>query len=471
MNLIKPFQALWNSVRVTCIAVGPFMGRRSVVTRILLRSEDPASNQPPRRAIWLEPTHNLLIVALDFPKSEAGDIIYKAIEGHYIDLHLDPRVDRVLIRWPLAPNPPERTQSTIFSGFSWYEPLKHSEVSARNQFGEDRTCLALTGAGDRVDTLVSKQLCDEASSKLRQMPPDHFDGIEEFFEKYLPGIRYSVFDQRPVQIVFPIPLNIEQGHDGSLTLSAPKGAAKANPTIVVHFKPQGPPLSLKAENDEPPWRWEIPWPKGAMTAKASLHYAGEEVGSIGLRRWPEATTIRAAMDCYFDPAHTQLKGALLGLESKAGKKGRASEKFEHACVRLMNLLGVPLIWYGGKWEPSGRNDGAGLAETKEERVVVLAECTAEKPEAKFSALHGRAQKLAERLQGEVTVLPVVFTQVDPAESVFDSAKEHGIALVGKEELNALFEMLSSVPGGEGALDYLSKLRAIDALKLVRFAAL
>lgn len=214
-----------------------------------------------------------------------------------------------------------------------------------------------------------------------------------------------------------------------------------------------------------------PWPKGSLTAKASLHYAEEEIGSISLRRWPGATTVRAAVDCYFDPEHERLKETLLGLGSTAGKKGKVSEPFEQACVRLMNLLGVPLIWYGGPWASSARNDGAGLADTKEERVVVLAECTAEKPDAKFSALKARAQKLADSLQDEAKVLPVVFTQVDAAESVLDSAKEHGIALVGKEELNTLLKMLSSVSVGEDALSYLSKLRAIDPFKLVKLNAL
>jgi hypothetical protein len=54
----------------------------------------------------------------------------------------------------------------------------------------------------------------------------------------------------------------------------------------------------------------------------------------------------------------------------------------------------------------------------------------EEPEAKFSALTGRAQELAQSLAGEAEVLPAVFTQVEPAESVFKAAADHGVVLVG-----------------------------------------
>jgi len=55
-----------------------------------------------------------------------------------------------------------------------------------------------------------------------------------------------------------------------------------------------------------------------------------------------------------------------------------------AVIRLMNLLEIPLVWYGKGALPR-RSDAAGLVDEKENRVVVLAECTVEKPEAKLSA--------------------------------------------------------------------------------------
>jgi hypothetical protein len=148
----------------------------------------------------------------------------------------------------------------------------------------------------------------------------------------------------------------------------------------------------------------------------------------------------------------------MGQNKEKSKDGTAQRAFEMAVVRLMNLLGIPLVWYGQGASPR-RSDAAGLVDKEEKRVVVLAECTLEKPEAKFSALKERAQELAESLAGEAEVLPVVFTQVDPPESVFETATDHGIALVGRNELNSLFEMLSATTRKGDALGLLNSMRS------------
>jgi hypothetical protein len=466
VKLIRPFQALWNSARVTCIAVGDPHERRSVNTRIVLREEELPKGQLFRSEMWIEPAPQVLIAVVDFPKSTANQILFKAIEKYEVDLETGSTVNRVLLRWPLPGNSADETQVPRLSGFSWHDPFRYEKTWARNRFGEDRTCLVLTGIGDFIHTVMPDQLCRDVGSKLLRDPP-HFDGMEELYERLLPGIGHGASDLRVFQVVFPLPLDMEQTEDGSLALRAPEVAVEGQMRIVVNFKPAGPPTPIQATHDTGKltgdgrtveWRCEILWPPGAESGKASLFYAGEEVSSIDLRRWPGAGTLRAAVDCYFDPDHKRLKEALLGLDKKDSRKAKASQTFEEATVRLMNLLGVPLIWYGGQWASSARNDAAGLLDKKEKRVVVLAECTAEKPETKFSALKDRAQKLAESVGGEAEVLPVVFTQVDPPESVFETAADHGVALVGRTELSSLFGMLSATTK-EHVLDFLNRLRS------------
>jgi hypothetical protein len=238
--------------------------------------------------------------------------------------------------------------------------------------------------------------------------------------------------------------------------------------IVVTFKPGGLPAvievadgnsELSDDGQAAVWRWPVLWQQGAASGKASLFYAGEEVSSIDLRRWAGAGTLRAAVDCYFDPDHKHLRRALFGENKKPGKEGGRSRAFEMAVVRLMVLLGIPLVWYG-EGEFHRRNDAAGLVVEKQKRVVVLVECTIEKPETKFSALNGRAQELAQSLTGEAEVLPAVFTQVEPPESVYESAADHGIALVGRNEIKSLFDMLSATPQKEDTLNFLDELRSL-----------
>ena len=229
-----------------------------------------------------------------------------------------------------------------------------------------------------------------------------------FTKPYYPGFGHGFSSsRRVVEVVFPLPLDLEQAEDGKLLLRAPHSSAEDQMKIVANFKPQGTAAPIHVTNDgsiptgngqTKEWHLEIPWPQGAESGKASLYYAEQEISTVALRRWVGAGTLRAALDCYFDPDHKRLKEGLLGHGQKTSNKAKASQPFEEACVRLMNLLDVPLIWYGEKWTSSGRNDGAGLVDKKEKRVVVLAECTSEKPEAKFVPLKERAQNFGEFLR-------------------------------------------------------------------------
>ncbi len=462
VKLIGPFQRLWNSARVTCIAVGAPAGRRGVATRIVLREEEMPKGQPFGEVMWLEPTPQVLIAVVDFPKSTASQILFRAIEKYEVNLETGSRLDCVLFRWPLPGTQPQR-----LADFSWFEPFRHEAPYTRNQFGENRTCLALSGTGGYTRDIMSADLRREVSSKLRLHPP-HFDGIEALYEKLLPGLS-PAFDSAltVIQVVFPLPLDIEQTEAGRLALRAPKSALEEKMQIIVNFRPPRPAIGIQVTHQgaEPirdgqaaAWGWEIPWPKGAESGKASLFYAEEEITSIDLRRWPGAGTLRASIDCYFDPDRKHLQEALFGQKKKGKNAGEASRAFEMAVVRLMNLLGIPLVSYSKGASPR-RSDAAGLVDQKEKRVVVLAECTLEKPEAKFSALNDRAHDLAQLVGGEAKLLPVVFTQVDPPKSVFETATDHGVALVGRTELSSLFEMLPATTR-EDVLDFLNRLRSV-----------
>src|SRR5271157_4372104 len=101
VKLIEPFQGLWNSARVTCVAVGDPYERKSVATRIVLREETFPKGQPYRQVRWLEPIPEVLIAEVDFPKDAVRQILFKAIEKYEVDIGTGTTVDRVLFRWPL----------------------------------------------------------------------------------------------------------------------------------------------------------------------------------------------------------------------------------------------------------------------------------------------------------------------------------------------------------------------------------
>lgn len=472
IELIRPYNALWNSMRVTCVAVGPAGERKSITTRFVLREEVLPKGQAVRRLNWLEPTPEFLVSVVDFPKTLATQMLFKAVEKYHIDLETDSDFERVLITWPLAGSTTDEVGRTQFSSFSWHEPHRLGNRWAGNQFGEDRTCMVLTGTGDRIHNITPSDLYRRVSSKLRLHPP-RFDGIDALYKKLLPGVRHEFSDQATFEAVFPLPLDLSQTEDGSLDLRAPAVAGQRKMQVIINFRPDGVAPAVPLSSGGPgsttgeeliQWTWPIPWPKGAESGKASLFYDGDEVSDIDLRRWP-AGNLRAAVDCYFDPEHKLLRDALVGGSHNSRKRG-ASQAFEMAVVRLMNILGIPLVWYG-KGVADGRNDAAGLVERKEQRIVILAECTTEKPEAKFSALRDRAQRLAESLGGEAEMIPVVFTQVDPPRSVFEAAADHDIALVGRTELATLFDMLSVTAREQDPLGFLKRLMSSFQLTIYK----
>ena len=181
-KLVKPFLALWNSARVTCVAVGIPLERKSVATRIVLQPEELPKGAPFRQATWLEPTAHVLVVVMDFPKAIASQVLFKAIEKYQVDLENSSTLDRVLLKWALSDA--ERARQ---SDFNWYEPKQYGRAAAK-EFGEDRTCLALIGSGGCIGEVMPDELRQEIISKLHLNPP-HFDGVEGLYETLLPGVR------------------------------------------------------------------------------------------------------------------------------------------------------------------------------------------------------------------------------------------------------------------------------------------
>lgn len=105
-------------------------------------------------------------------------------------------------------------------------------------------------------------------------------------------------------------------------------------------------------------------------------------------------------------------------------------------VRLLNVLGIPAIWYG-KIVDSDRADAAAVIQAGDSTVLLLIECTREKPREKFSALSTRADQVRRSLQIKAEVLPVVFTAAGVVESDITQAGEHDIGLDRRKRIGAV----------------------------------
>jgi hypothetical protein len=145
------------------------------------------------------------------------------------------------------------------------------------------------------------------------------------------------------------------------------------------------------------------------------------------------------VDSYFDPETQLLKEALSG-DGQRLKGQNRSEAFEQGIVRLLTLGGVPVTWHGAIRQ-SGRPDLAGYCEIPGRRLVLIGECTLEKPSAKLDALKSRLRDVRLLAGDAVEILPVVFAACDPIESDYVSAANEGIAIVGKNEIAWLLQLI------------------------------
>jgi hypothetical protein len=102
-------------------------------------------------------------------------------------------------------------------------------------------------------------------------------------------------------------------------------------------------------------------------------------------------------------------------------------------VRLLNILGIPAIWYGKIVGPD-RADGASVIETDHSISLLLIECVRQKPDEKFSELAARARHLRTELKIAVEVVPVVFTPAQTVESEIAAAIQYGVGLIGSDEI-------------------------------------
>jgi hypothetical protein len=438
---IEPYKDLWQSVRITCLAVLHDEVWISPGVRVLLRESPPISTR-----IFI-PVAGFVAIVKDFPMPELGIILSRMILEGFVPTEEGTEIRKVYLN-RLRANLTPGSASTI----GWFGPTPKQRQDALREFHIDRNCIFASAWGDRIAEVMDAELLDKLNSKLRLGDPS-YDGLEALARELLPGTNMIDPTPTPIQIVAPLPFDLEYADSSKLIVRAPQQAADGTLNVRCFFLPKGGTLSqivdLKADQAESSsWETTITWPKESERAKIMLFFREQEVGTVEVNRWKDSGNLRAVIDSYFDPQHERLKKSLLKPENKK------PEPFETAVVRLFNVYGIPLVWYGS-CSVGGRPDIAGvLLSTETPKLVLVGECTREKPTSKFSGLAERARELESACEGEAEVLPVVFTQAQTTESERQHAAEHGISLLGHRELEYLFGLVKNAPTANAIVQFL-----------------
>jgi hypothetical protein len=104
-----------------------------------------------------------------------------------------------------------------------------------------------------------------------------------------------------------------------------------------------------------------------------------------------------------------------------------------------------------------KSDLAAMFESHGKRIVVLGECTVQKPSAKFTVILTRAKHLEAILDRQAIVIPAVFTNAEISSADRTQARQDGISLVGREELNTLQSMIGDCTPAPEVIGYLERL--------------
>jgi hypothetical protein len=295
----------------------------------------------------------------------------------------------------------------------------------------------------QIGTLPDGARCvEKASEQLRR--EKHIDGVEALARKLMPGLKLDSRVSPELQIVAPLPFDLNDTREGGVRLAIPSTAQRRLVTLKAFFYPDSLPHAERVVGSmEYPDQdgtlcieWKPEWPETATHAAVHLFWGEHNVDALRVNRWNASASILGALDEYFDSDHALLRAAL------KWNPGKKSDDFELAVVRLLNVLGISAIWYGKTVDPD-RADAACVVHADHSTVLLLIECVRNKPDEKFSALAERSRHLKNDLQIAAEVIPVVFTAARAIEPEITAAGQYGVGLIGADEIEQLLELIGT----------------------------
>ena len=452
LKQIEPFRELWRSVRFVCYA-----GKLGSAWVLLGGQMQLSPKALPAECLSKEADFDTFFAFVDeFSSQSLEKILYDIIQTENIHLNLGGGQFFKDIRLSAETQNNQSNQSNL----SWFNPVKFDRRGF-NFFDTYPVGFSLGVQEQRQLGVIpgGAECWEKANEELRR--ETHFDGVEALVRKLTPSLKVNALSCPQLQLVAPLPFDLVDMRNGGVKATIPPTAQEKQVTLKMFFypEPQQPavrlvsPTEYSEEGSSVHIEWNPEWPEGATNAIAHLFWGGRNIDAVPINRWKESVSILGVIDEYFDPERKRLRGDLEYREK------RPQEEFEQAVVRLLNVLGLPTIWYGKT--VGDRADALGLVRS-EKTTLLLIECTREKPIEKFSTLAERANHLRKFLPIGAEVLPVVFTAARTVMSEAEAAVEYGLGLIGADDIEHLLGLIST-PGTTptSVLDYIRPRETIE----------
>jgi hypothetical protein len=438
LTTIEPFMPVWQKLRLSGVAVRKNEKWISLSTRLAL------SHEYPEPEFVIRPTDDFIGFAKDVLLGGLHDLLDSICSNGVYSLQVEDRICEIFLSLAHARSDPR--PNNIISGPPYSTIGQIHERCL--EIGD--SCYRLANSNvEHQYQIVDYDELSRISSKLRLHTPA-FNGIPELLVALKAPFEKNN-NQTSIEVVAPLPFSIKCSGT-EVTVSAPYGCAKQ--LRVIGFFDTGQAtveLTAVTEHVSAPFAevaGAIPWPKDAHSGKLFLYFNNDEVGSVVVHRWSGTTNWRVQVQGYFDPGAAILKK---GLQAR-----KQQTQFELATVRLLDELQIPAPWYGDH-QYQDRSDLAACLELGKQRIVILGECTVQKPSDKFTLLLTRKKELENLLQGEIRVLPVVFTSTTLSSADKHQAREDGISLVGADEITTLVKGVEQGWGQHNVVAFLEQL--------------
>jgi hypothetical protein len=422
---LAPLDDAWAHFVVSCVAVQCQEKWVALSTLIELRAEDPC----------LEPfqfnVHGLLVISSCHPAEEFARYLANLSEQRTLVSSTGETVELAI------PNPRESSGDLDFCAPNVYRPY-YFPASGSTSFSIELRSYPMNSFP------VSCEEIENLSSKVRNA--SHCAGLPQLFSKL--GLEPNHLRNTCTSLVVraAIPILIHQKPSNELEVTLPP-RMMARSRVKSFF--DGESCESRLGEGSSHATVTIPWPPQVCEGEVHLFFDDYELASSKVKRWSGSNNWRMEVDRYFGAEGPTLDRVLAERKDQNG--------FETGVARLLSLLGIPAIWYGAK-SFGEKPDLAAMVEVQAKWVVVLGECTVQKPSAKFTMLLTRARELRAVLDAQAMVIPAVFTSTEISSADKTQARKDGISLVGREELGTLQAMVARCAPVFEVVNYLEQLR-------------
>lgn len=452
---VRPFSDVFDQLSLKCAAIRIEGKWISIYTCLTLDNSLDASAFESR---VVKAGSEFIALFVSYP-SDAFETVLEGMESGKIELTVQGEHYEIFLNRVAAGMKSQSvTSPNLQFGNSW-RPLREY---AQNKMAY-RPSIELNTLGDRFHEVISQDDNERISKQFRMHQPRYngLDGLLQFMgSRNRPN---SSGDQALVEVKALLPFDMTVQEDQVLIKCPENLASKL--AVLFFFSPHESMTVLYSEDSviasDSPWRtasFRVQWPSMASQGEAHIHYNGEEVERTIIRHWASGANWRVSVDSYFDPETRFLKEALRG-GGQRHKGEKRSQAFEQGIVRLLTLAGIPVTWHGDIRQAE-RPDLAGYCELSGRRIALIGECTLEKPVAKLDAVKSRAAVVLQLLGNSAEVLPVVFTACDPIQSDYGNAAKEGIALIGRNEIAHLLQLVERNAGVSAIIKQIENSRTI-----------